>query len=167
MTRMFNNLANFLRDNPQKVKRFFDSMFTSLKEISSVLFPLVKVLLSAFTGSNAAAFTQFTAQVVLPGLTLMLELVSQFAKVLLFLTQLPGVKFFLQLLVAEKALNRVFPATQRVTDAVKRMGNGSLAGEDGSRGFTKLRRAAIYSIQRVKREAKFVARSICIELERR
>jgi hypothetical protein len=151
MTRMFNNLANFLRDNPQKVKRFFDSMFTSLKEISSVLFPLVKVLLSAFTGSNAAAFTQFTAQVVLPGLTLMLELVSQFAKVLLFLTQLPGVKFFLQLLVAEKALNRVFPATQRITDAVKRMGGWFFkAGEDGSRGFTKLWRAMRFTAFRIK-----------------
>jgi hypothetical protein len=151
MTRMFNNLADFLRDNPQKVKRFFDGMFTSLKQIAGVLFPLVKVLLSAFTGSNAAAFTQFTAQVVLPGLTLMLELVSQFAKVLLFLTQLPGVKFFLQLLVAEKALNRVFPATQRVTDGVKRMiGWFFKAGEDGSRGFRKIWKAMQFTAFRIK-----------------
>lgn len=142
MTRMFNNLADFLRDNPQKVKKFFDSMFTSLKEIASVLFPLVKVLLSAFTGSNAAAFTKFTTEVVLPGLTLMLQLVSEFAKLLLFLTQIPGLKFFLQLLVAEKALNRVFPATQRVTDGLKALGGWFFkTGEDGTRGFTKIRSA--------------------------
>jgi hypothetical protein len=157
LTRMFNNLADFLKNNPQQVKKFFDGMVTSLKEISSVLFPLVKVLFSAFSGSNAAAFTKFTAEVVLPGLTLMLQFTSELAKILLSLSNIPGVKFFLQLLVAEKALNRVFPATQRVTDAVKRMGSWFFrAGEDGSRGFTKLRRAAGFMAQRVKREAKFV-----------
>jgi hypothetical protein len=70
--------------------------------------------------------------------------------------------------VAEKALNRVFPATQRVTDAVKRMGNGSLSLEKmEAEGLQRLDEQQYLCLKEVKREAKICCRSICIDWQRR
>lgn len=145
MTRMFNNLADFLRDNPQKVHSFFQRMFNDLKTLAGVLFPVTKVLLSAFTGDQATEFTKFTAQVVLPGIAILIKFLGVLAKVALFLTHLPVLgpfaKLALQILVAEKAINKIFPATQKLTDALKKMVGWLLfKGDKEVSGLTIIRR---------------------------
>jgi hypothetical protein len=126
LTKFFNHIANFLRDNPEKVRKFFQNMKDDFKVLASLVGRLSLVLFKAFSSDEATAFTKLIVTTIIPGLTLLLVILGKVSRIILFVFGLPVIgpiaQFALQVAVAEKALNRIFPVSQKLTKALEKLG---------------------------------------------
>lgn len=132
LTEQLEKFAAFIRDNPEKVQQFFDDAVVSIENLTKVLGRLTGALVKSFSSKEFIAFAQFVSEIIVPGLLLFIFTLGKLSKALLFLINLPVigdlVKWGLAILVAEKAFNKVFPVTQKVTDAFKKLGEAAFKG---------------------------------------
>lgn len=123
LTDKLNEFADFFRDNPEAVQEFFDKAVVSIENLTRVLGRLTKVLVVAFSSDEFLAFAEVMAEIVIPGLVGLIFFLGKVSQALLFLLEIPIVgdilKFALAFLVFEKGLNKLFPVTQKLTQAVK------------------------------------------------
>lgn len=131
-TKFLNDISTWMEKHPKKVQKFFDDSAKSLERIAKALVPLGKALFKTFTSKEATDFAVFVISVIIPGLLLMTQTIQSLTSVLLSLTKVPFigkfVKWGVELLVAEKAMNKVFPVTQKITDGIKAISGEALKG---------------------------------------
>lgn len=129
ITNKLNEWADWLRENPEKVHEFFEEMRKSLENLSAVFGKFLPQFIKAFSSDEFTAFAQLMLEVVVPGLLLFIKALGQASKILVAFFDIPLVgdfaKFALTLLVAEKAANKLFPVTQRLTTLLNK---GLIAG---------------------------------------
>lgn len=130
LTDQLNNFADFFRDNPEKVQKFFDDAVKSIENLTKILGRLSEALFKSFSSDEFTAFVQLISEVVIPGLLLLIGTLGLISKILLGLFKIPVVggvlKWYLAFLVFEKGLNKLFPVTQKLTDAIKKVGGALL-----------------------------------------
>jgi hypothetical protein len=131
LTEQLNRFAEFIRDNPEKVQEFFDNAVESIENLSKVLGRLSAALIKSFSSKEFSDFAEFISEIIIPGLLLFIATLGSLSKILLAIIHLPVVgnviKWALAILVAEKAFNKVFPVTQKFTDAIKKMIGGLIS----------------------------------------
>lgn len=129
-TKFLNHISDWMNKHPKKVQKFFDDSAKSFGKIAHALVPLAKALFNVFTSKAAADYVVFIIQVIIPGLILMFKTINRVGAALLAITKVPVVGHFVKLgievLVAEKALNKVFPVTQKLTNIFKLIGKNAL-----------------------------------------
>lgn len=125
LTEKLNEFAKFIEENPEKVQEFFDNAVASIENLARVLGRLGAALVVAFSSKEFTDFAEFISEIIIPGLILFIFTLGKVSSALLFLLDLPIVgdiaKWALTILVAEKAFNKVFPATQKFTNAIKEL----------------------------------------------
>ncbi len=125
ITGQLNKFAKFIRENPDKVKKFFDDARESIVNLSKILGRLTAALVKSFSSKEFIAFAQIVAEVIIPGLVLMIGFLGQLSRALIFLFNIPVlgdiIKWALAFLVFEKSLNKLFPVTQKITEAMKKL----------------------------------------------
>lgn len=122
----------FFEDNPESVTKFFDNMNKSLQNLAPVLGRTVAFLFQVFTSEEAAAFSKIILEVVIPGLASLIKVLGVLSRALLFILDIPIVgdiaKFALSFLVFEKALNKIFPVSQKLTEGLKALSGAIVKG---------------------------------------
>lgn len=162
LTHFFDRIADWLEKNPEKVRQFFDDMAASAENLAKHLGKVAAVLFKAFSSKEAEAFSEIILEVVIPGLVLLLQTLGLVSRFLLFIFNIPGlgpfIKFVLQFLIFEKALNRIFPITQKVTDAFKKL--TVFLVKDMFKGFKYTRTYIQFFILRVKEMSVAAAKAV-------
>lgn len=118
-------LAKFLNSHQAEVGKFFSNLHKSLQGLGPLIGGVFTVLFKAFTSPQGDAFTKIILKTVIPGLALMFQTIGLVASALITLFKIPFLgpmlELGLQVAVAEKALNKVFPVTQKATDALQKL----------------------------------------------
>lgn len=118
-------LAKFLNTHQTEVSKFFTNLHNTLKGLAPLIGSVFTVLFKAFTSPQGDAFSKLILKTVIPGLALMLKFIGLVSGAFLKLSKFPVLGKFLilglQIAVAEKALNKIFPVTQRATDALQKL----------------------------------------------
>jgi len=129
LTDQLNNFADFFRNNPEKVQKFFDEAVKSIENLTKILGRLSEALFKSFSSDEFTAFVQLISEVVIPGLLLLIGTLGLVSKILLGLFKIPVVggvlKWYLAFLVFEKGLNKLFPFTQKITEGIKKIGEAA------------------------------------------
>jgi phage-related protein len=131
-TDALNNLGDYIKDNPEAVKKFFNDIAESFKQLAAALLNLTKLFGKAAQDPDIQNFAIFLVEVIVPGIYLMIKGVGLLVGALTTLTNIPilgkFIKLGLEILVAEKALNKLFPITQGVTNLLRKGLAKSLEG---------------------------------------
>lgn len=122
-TEKLRDAQKFFEENPESVTKFFERMNKALQNLAPILGRTVQFLFEAFTSKEATAFSRVILEVVIPGLAGLIKALGLVSRALLFILDIPIIgdiaKFALSFLVFEKALNRIFPVSQKVTNGLK------------------------------------------------
>src|SRR5574338_611695 len=141
-------IANWINTHDKEVTDFFDNAGKSIEGMARTLGKLATALVKAFRSDEFAKFGELMTEIIIPGLLLFIQILGKLSRAVLYLINLPVVgkliKWYLEFLVAEKALNKVFPATQLVTDGIKKLGSAFIRGV----GVTGAYRKAIQGVTR-------------------
>src|SRR5574338_666479 len=141
-------IANWINTHDKEVTDFFDNAGKSIEGMARTLGKLATALVKAFSSDDFAKFGELMTEIIIPGLLLFIQILGKLSRAVLYLINLPVVgkliKWYLEFLVAEKALNKVFPATQLVTDGIKKLGSAFIRGV----GVTGAYRKAIQGVTR-------------------
>lgn len=124
LTALFNRIGDFLRDNPEKVSKFFENVSKNIEGLAIVLGRVLPILFQAFTSDEFSAFTRVVVEVLIPGLTAFVVVLGKLSQALVFLLDLPVVgqlvKWALEFAIIERSFNKLFPITQKLTVLVRR-----------------------------------------------
>lgn len=138
LTDQIERLTNFIKDNPEEVQKFFDNAIVSIENLSKVLGRLTGALIKSFSSKEFSDFVRVVSEIIVPGLLLFIFVLGKLSQGLITLLDIPVigdlVKWAATFLVAEKAMNKVFPVTQKLTEAFKKLAVG-IAREFSKRGF--------------------------------
>jgi hypothetical protein len=120
ITEKFNEWAEWMRENPEKVHKFFERL---TKNLGTLLKSLGKIAL-AFTSEEFTAFTQLLVEVIVPGILALIKVLGLLSQALLFLFDIPYVGKVLKWvaigLVFERSLNKIFPISQALTNILRK-----------------------------------------------
>ncbi len=123
-TDALNRLGDFIEKNPEKVQKFFSSIADSFKILANALLKLTIIFGKAAQDPDIQNFAIFLIETIVPGLYLMIKAVGFVVGGLTALTKIPllggFIKFGLEVLIAEKALNKLFPVTQGLTNLIRK-----------------------------------------------
>jgi hypothetical protein len=128
ITKTLNNWADWMRENPEEVNEFFDKL---TKNLGKLLRALGKIFL-AFASEEFSAFVDLIVEVVTPGLLTLIWFLGKLSQALLALFEIPYVGQVLKWvaigLVFERALNKIFPISQVLTNFLKKGLIGAFRG---------------------------------------
>ena len=131
-TSALRDLGDYIKENPEAVQKFFNSIADSFRDLSKALLRLSIIFGKAAKNENIQNFAIFLVDTIVPGIYLMIEGVGLLTGALNGLTKIPilgkFLKFGLQVLVAEKALNKLFPVTQGLTNIIRKGLTKSFSG---------------------------------------
>lgn len=120
-TEQLNDAADWLRENQDKVQAFFEKAAKNAETLLGILGRLGKALFESFSSDEFIALSEVISTIIIPGLVTFLWALGKLSQALLFILDIPVigwlVKWAFTIAVAEKALNRLFPLTQKVTQA--------------------------------------------------
>lgn len=123
-TDALNGLAKYIKDNPEEVKKFFEDIAKSFKQLSNALLDLAKVFGKAAKDPEIQTFAIFLVETIIPGILLAIKVTGLFFKLLNSITDIPVIgdliKFAIQLAIMERTLNKLFPFTQGFTNFLKK-----------------------------------------------
>jgi ABC-type multidrug transport system fused ATPase/permease subunit len=123
ITSLLDDWSQWLNDNPEETEEFFNRLIKSFENLAVVIGKTLPQFVKAFSSDNYTAFVEVFLDVIVPGLLIMIEFLGLASKALSALFNIPIagdiLKFFVQLAVAEKALNKLFPVSQKLTVALR------------------------------------------------
>lgn len=123
-TDALNNLGDYIKENPEKVQKFFNDVADAFRDLATALLDLTKMFGKAAADPNIQNFALFLIKVIVPGIYAMITAVGFLFGALDKLTKIPllgsFIKFALTVAVAEKALNKLFPVTQGLTNLIRK-----------------------------------------------
>lgn len=125
ITEKLNEWAEWIRDNPEEVNKFFTDLIESLENLTAVFGKFLPKFVKAFSSDDFTAFSKVILDVIVPGLLLMIKLLGIGSRILTNIFEIPIIgdlaKYFVTIAVAEKALNKLFPFSQKLTEALRHL----------------------------------------------
>lgn len=121
-----NNLADWINTHDREVTDFFQRSEKAIERLAKTLGTLAFALIEAFSSDDFANFGQVMVEIIIPGLLTFIKVLGVLSSYLIKLLEIPIVgdvaKWIITFLIVEKSFNKILPVTQKITDAVSKLG---------------------------------------------